>query len=113
MFNVPYAVANVLVELHPPCRRKTLKLPSITLLFWKLVRCILIFIASLYLSGTCVAGKLEEALEMYKRSKQFGVERAAIHIRNVRVGLPVLTSMHEYFFTGQRKNFREKDEGSC
>jgi len=28
-------------------------------------------------------GKLEEALEMYKRSKQFGVERAAIHIRNV------------------------------
>ncbi|KAF8801305.1 TPR-like protein [Phlegmacium glaucopus] len=28
-------------------------------------------------------GKLEGALEMYKRSKQFGVERAALHIRNV------------------------------
>jgi pentatricopeptide repeat protein len=35
----------------------------------------------------CVAGRLEEALEMYKRSKEFGVERAALHIRNVRVGL--------------------------
>jgi len=29
------------------------------------------------------AGKLEEALEQYKRSKEFGVERAAVHIRNV------------------------------
>ncbi|KAJ3489638.1 hypothetical protein NLI96_g1986 [Meripilus lineatus] len=28
-------------------------------------------------------GRLEEALEQYKRSKQFGVERAAMHIRNV------------------------------
>ncbi|KAF8630738.1 hypothetical protein AX17_005333 [Amanita inopinata Kibby_2008] len=28
-------------------------------------------------------GKLDEALEQYKRSKEFGVERAAIHIRNV------------------------------
>ncbi|KXN81544.1 hypothetical protein AN958_04481 [Leucoagaricus sp. SymC.cos] len=28
-------------------------------------------------------GKLEEALEKYKLSKQFGVERAAMHIRNV------------------------------
>ncbi|KAM6496860.1 hypothetical protein JOM56_007333 [Amanita muscaria] len=28
-------------------------------------------------------GKLEEALEQYKRSKEFGVERAAVHIRNV------------------------------
>ena len=46
-----------------------------------------IFIVSLYLCETYVAGKLEEALEMYKRSRQFGVERAALHIRNVRVGL--------------------------
>ncbi len=29
------------------------------------------------------AGKLEEALEKYKLSKEFGVERAAMHIRNV------------------------------
>ncbi|KDQ61585.1 hypothetical protein JAAARDRAFT_31044 [Jaapia argillacea MUCL 33604] len=28
-------------------------------------------------------GRLEEALEQYKRSKEFGVERAAMHIRNV------------------------------
>lgn len=28
-------------------------------------------------------GKLEEALEQYKRSKEYGVERAAVHIRNV------------------------------
>jgi len=48
---------------------------------------IFIFIVSLYLCEDCIAGKLEEALEMYKRSKQFGVERAALHIRNVRAGL--------------------------
>ncbi|KZT27757.1 TPR-like protein, partial [Neolentinus lepideus HHB14362 ss-1] len=29
------------------------------------------------------SGRLEEALEQYKRSKDFGVERAAMHIRNV------------------------------
>jgi len=28
-------------------------------------------------------GRLEEALEQYKRSKDYGVERAAMHIRNV------------------------------
>ena len=28
-------------------------------------------------------GFLEEALEQYKRSKEFGVDRAAMHIRNV------------------------------
>ncbi|KAA1468768.1 TPR-like protein, partial [Dentipellis sp. KUC8613] len=28
-------------------------------------------------------GRLEEALEYYKRSKEFGVDRAAMHIRNV------------------------------
>ena len=31
-----------------------------------------------------IAGNLEEALEEYKRSLKFGVERAAVHIRNVR-----------------------------
>jgi hypothetical protein len=29
------------------------------------------------------AGQLEEALEYYKRSKENGVDRAAMHIRNV------------------------------
>ena len=29
-------------------------------------------------------GRLEDALTYYKRSKDFGVERAAVHIRNVR-----------------------------
>jgi len=28
-------------------------------------------------------GQLEEALKQYKRSKEYGVERAAMHIRNV------------------------------
>jgi len=32
-------------------------------------------------------GKLEEALEQYQRSKDHGVERAAIHIRNVSAKL--------------------------
>ena len=31
------------------------------------------------------AGRLEDALTYYKRSKDFGVERAALHIRNVRL----------------------------
>lgn len=30
-------------------------------------------------------GRLEEALEQYTRSKEYGVERAAMHIRNVRL----------------------------
>lgn len=29
-------------------------------------------------------GRLEDALTYYKRSKDLGVERAAVHIRNVR-----------------------------
>lgn len=29
------------------------------------------------------AGRLEDALKEYKRSQQYGVERAAMHIRNV------------------------------
>ena len=81
-----YAVANgLIVELRPPCRRKTLKSLSIMLLFWKLVRAFIYIYCNFILM--CVAGRLEEALEMYKRSKEFGVERAALHIRNVRVGL--------------------------
>ena len=30
-----------------------------------------------------IAGRLEEALERYNLSKKYGVERAAVHIRNV------------------------------
>jgi len=29
------------------------------------------------------AGQLEEALKQYKRAKEYGVERATMHIRNV------------------------------
>ena len=36
-------------------------------------------------------GRLEDALTYYKRSKEFGVERAALHIRNVR--LPPLSHL--------------------
>ena len=40
-------------------------------------------------------GRLEEALEQYKRSKEYGVERATMHIRNVRAsnigGIQILT----------------------
>ena len=35
-----------------------------------------------------IAGRLEEALIQYKRSEERGVERAAMHIRNVRFWLP-------------------------
>ena len=73
------------IELHPPCHQKTLKLLSIMLLFWKLVRPFVYIYCNFIVM--CIAGKLEEALEMYKHSKQFGAERAALHIRNVRGGL--------------------------
>ncbi|KAF9045709.1 TPR-like protein [Hymenopellis radicata] len=44
-------------------------------------------------------GQLEEALEQYKRSKKFGVERAAMHIRNVSAKI-----------LGQRLQAAEKPE---
>lgn len=31
-------------------------------------------------------GQLEEALEQYRKSKEFGVDRAAMHMRNVSPG---------------------------
>jgi hypothetical protein len=37
-----------------------------------------------FIQLTFIAGRLDEALEKYKLSQQFGVERAAVHIRNVR-----------------------------
>jgi hypothetical protein len=62
---------------------------------------------SLLLTG----GRLEDALTYYKRSKDFGVERAAVHIRNVRLssitphGPPSSASN-----AGQRQDFRQEDE---
>ena len=38
-------------------------------------------------------GLLEESLEQYKKSKEFGVERAAMHMRNVR-SLCFLAGIH-------------------
>lgn len=40
---------------------------------------IIVIVADCHMS----AGRLEDALIQYKRSKEFGVERAAVHIRNV------------------------------
>ncbi|KAG8220907.1 hypothetical protein J3R82DRAFT_2407, partial [Butyriboletus roseoflavus] len=52
--------------------------------FWKPVRDRNDSLLFLKLSHpTWAAGQLEEALEYYKRSKENGVDRAAIHIRNV------------------------------
>ena len=52
---------------------------------------------------------------MYKRSKQFGVERAALHIRNVRVGLLWVFNPYKYSsqvgakILGQRMKAAAKD----
>ncbi|KAK7056219.1 hypothetical protein VNI00_002771 [Paramarasmius palmivorus] len=46
-------------------------------------------------------GRLEEALENYKRSRDFGVERAAMHIRNVSAKI-----------LGQKMKDAQKSEGS-
>lgn len=40
-----------------------------------------------------VAGNLEQALEKYKLSQKHGVERAAVHIRNVRL---ISDQFHRY-----------------
>lgn len=39
----------------------------------------------------CPGGHLEESLIQYNRSKEFGVERAAMHIRNVCILLHLMT----------------------
>jgi hypothetical protein len=67
----------------------------------------------IYVGSVCVAGKLEEALKMYKHSKQFGLERAALHIRNVIAGLLWFEIDVWMLFTGQRKNFGAKNESGC
>lgn len=61
-----------------------------------------------------VAGQLEEALEYYKRSKDNGVDRAAMHIRNVCnifwIRFDILIAIAD--FLGQRKDSRKKNT-SC
>lgn len=38
-------------------------------------------------------GQLEEALAQYKRSKDYGVDRAEMHIRNVRTLRTLLSNL--------------------
>jgi hypothetical protein len=59
------------------------------------------------------AGRLEEALEQYKRSEANGVHRASMHIRNVRNYYVIIVQMSpvfSYFNAGQRQNTRSKDQ---
>ena len=57
------------------------------------------------------AGRLEEALEQYKRSKEFGSERADPHIRNVGPRPFTLNKrMIQSFALGQCKNTRSAKE---
>jgi len=41
-----------------------------------------------------LAGKLEEALEEYKRSQRYGVERAGVHIQSVSETKPSFRVSH-------------------
>ena len=55
-------------------------------------------------------GRLEDALTYYKRSKDFGVERAALHIRNVRLSSSShLMAPSSTSNTGKRQDFRQED----
>jgi len=71
-----------LLRHYPP---KMVTLHSITPLFSKHVR--FSFIPYNLHVDRCAfqGGKLEEALEKYKISEKYGVERAAMHIRNVNI----------------------------
>ena len=78
---------------YPP---KTPTLHSITPLFSKHVRFSFIFYSLHVDRFAFQGGKLEEALEKYKISEKYGVERAAMHIRNVNISsfcfsFPLLT----------------------
>lgn len=59
------------------------------------------------------AGRLEEALTQYKRSQSYGVERAAMHIRNVRLMpfVPRQFQVDQRTFSGQCKDPGTKDAG--
>lgn len=86
------------LESHPRWPRKTLKSHSITPLSLKPVSLLVSRLLCLYLSHLSVtAGKLEEALEKYKRSQEFGVERASVHIRNVERFTYIITHTHVFF----------------
>jgi len=57
-------------------------------------------------------GRLEDALTYYKRSKDFGVERAAVHIRNVRLSSSSrLMVVSRTSHVGKRQDFRQEDAG--
>lgn len=72
---------NTSPELLVHLPQKILRLLSTMLLFLKQVRSAIdIAVDYIYILP---AGRLEDALEEYKRSQKFGVERAAVHIRNV------------------------------
>lgn len=56
---------------------------------------------------------MEDALTYYKRSKDFGVERAAVHIRNVRpYSLMPHGSSEVDPIVGERQDLRQKNERS-
>lgn len=60
-----------------------------------------------------LGGHLQEALAQYKKSKENGVERAAVHIRNVSLSL-VLLSVFELMVIsvlGEREDPGAADEG--
>lgn len=69
-------------------------------------------------------GRLEEALEHYRRSKEYGVDRAAMHIRNVS-RVPSITELEFFpsasnrphvmgtFTTGQREDTWSEAQGGA
>ena len=55
-------------------------------------------------------GFLEESLEQYKKSKNFGVDRAAMHMRNVSTLSLSRASRSRVRISGQRQDPRQEDE---
>lgn len=69
-----------------------------------------------FIVASLVGGRLEEALVQYKRSKENGVDRAEVHIRNVRsililLGINYKNKPDIVSFPGQCKNTWAKNEG--
>ena len=69
-----------------------------------------------FIVASLVGGRLEEALVQYKRSKENGVDRAEVHIRNVRsililLGINYKNKPDIVSFPGQCKNTWEENEG--
>ena len=64
------------------------------------------------MSPSLTGGRLEDALTYYKRSKDFGVERAAVHIRNVRLCCfhHASWSASNALHAGQRQDLRQEVE---